>query len=219
VPKCLVPVAGRPLLDHWLALLAEHGFDSVLVNTHHLPQQVVSYMDTQPYPIEVSLFHEEVLLGSAGTVAANADWLDDDDHFLIAYADNLTNANLSALMASHRRHETPLTMALYHAPNPEQCGIASVNAERRIVSFVEKPAAPDSDLANAGIYAASRTLLSYLDDRQPLDFGFDVLPRLVGEMYGIALDDYVLDVGTPERYARAQRDAQYGLDRLRSSSA
>ncbi len=219
VPKCLVPIAGRPLLDRWLALLAEHGFDAVLVNTHHLAHLVVDYVSSHPYPIDVSLVHEEILLGSAGTVAANASWLEDEEHFLIAYADNLTNANLSALMSTHRSRKALLTMALYHAPNPEQCGIASVDGDGRIVRFVEKPPVPASDLANAGIYAASRALLSHLDDRQPLDFGFDVLPTLVGEMYGFTVDDYVLDVGTPERYDRAQRDAHHGLDRLRSSSA
>ena len=218
-PKCLVPIAGRPLLDYWLELLAGHGFREVLVNTHHLPQQVVDHVNHHSHLLKVTLFHETSLLGSAGTVAANAAWLDDDEHFLIAYADNLTNADLSALMATHIRHDAPLTMALYHTPNPEQCGIASLDGDGRIVSFVEKPAAPVSDLANAGIYAASRSLLGFLDERRPLDFGFDVLPNLLGEMYGFELEDYVLDIGTPERYDQAQRDMHKGLERPGSVSA
>jgi len=210
VPKCLVPIAGRPLLAHWIALLQRHGFDEVLVNVHHLPDAVRRFIGSRTWPVRVSVFEEPVLLGSAGTVRANAPWVEDGRPFLVAYADNLTNVDLSALMAAHEARRPLLTMGLFRSEAPELCGIAEVEGGREsgpIVSFEEKPERPRSNLANAGLYVTDGRILARIPDRSPADFGRDVLPGLVGEMYGHIIDGWLIDVGTPESYGRAQRQA------------
>lgn len=210
VPKCLVPIAGRPLLAHWIALLQRHGFDEVLVNVHHLPDAVRGFIGSGSWPVRIRVFEEPVLLGSAGTVRANAAWVEDGRPFLVAYADNLTNVDLSALVAAHETYRPPLTMGLFRSDAPEQCGIAEVEGGResgRVVSFEEKPEQPRSNLANAGLYVTDVRILARIPDRNPADFGRDVLPGLVGEVYGHAIDGWLIDVGTPESYGRAQRQA------------
>jgi NDP-sugar pyrophosphorylase family protein len=109
------------------------------------------------------------------------------------------------MLDAHRRHVALLTMALFQAPDPSAAGIVDVDPDGRIVSFEEKPARPRSDLASAGIFLARSRLLRELPQAagRVVDFGFDVLPRLVGRMYGHVIDGFIADIGTPAALARA----------------
>lgn len=209
VPKCLVPICGKPLLAWWLELFTRHGVDCVLINTHYLREPVQNFIreySQHHLTPKITEFYEPELLGSGGTVAANRDFIGNDPYFFICYADNLTNADLSALKEYHRSADGVLTMALFHAPHPEQCGIAQQDAEGRIVSFEEKPLHPVGNLANAGIYIANKSIFSYLPQSGFCDFGRDILPKLVGRMYGFELREYLLDIGTPENLRRGEEE-------------
>jgi mannose-1-phosphate guanylyltransferase len=222
MPKCLVPIGGRPLLGYWLGLLEAHGFDEILVNVHHFPADVEGYLRDQPYRVRVRAVREPVLLGSAGTVAANRDWVAGESAFCVIYSDNLSTIDLGEMERVHRHGSQALTMALYESPTPRQCGIAQVDPAGRIVAFVEKPAEPAGNLANGGVYMAGKDVLelacSLWDRRDPgsspiLDFGHDILPCLVGRMQGYRLHGYHLDVGSWENYRRAEKDVASGAFR------
>jgi len=208
LPKCLVPICGEPLLAIWFRLLRAHGIDEVLVNVHHLADHVRAYVAAHtPAGLRVEVVHEQTLLGSAGTVLAQHAFVEHDREFFVVYADNLTNVDLTAMHAFHRARQSTFTMGLWHAPEPRACGIAELDAEARVISFEEKPAQPRSDLANAGIYLATPAVFDVLPAQAPpVDFGLHVLPRLVGRMYGVAIDGYLLDIGNHERLARATRE-------------
>jgi mannose-1-phosphate guanylyltransferase len=214
VPKCLVPINGRPLLSYWMTLLARHGVDDVVINTHHLPAAVQAFAATVSTP-RVTLFYEAELLGSAGTIRANRERVADGAPFLVAYADDLTNADLTTLMAVHGRRRPILTMGLFRTPEPSRCGIAELDGDEddaAIVTFEEKPARPKSNLANAGIYVTDARVIERIPDGAA-DFGHDVLPGLVGEMRAHLLRGQLIDVGTWPSYERAQRAApSLGLD-------
>lgn len=202
LPKCLLPVGGEPLLAIWFRLLREHGVTEVLVNTHYLRELVEQWIATSSEKPEVLTSYEPTLLGSAGTVWSHRRWVEKETLFLICYADNLTDVDLSALMAEHRP-ETVLTMGLFRSDNPRECGIAELDASGVIVDFVEKPNHPKSPWANAGIYVASPLLFDYIVESDQ-DFGRDVLPRLVGTMRGCPIRGYLRDIGTLESYGLAQ---------------
>lgn len=208
MPKCLVPVAGKPLLYWWFQLLEHHGVTEVLINTHYLFGQVRRYIDdyNKIGKLHVHEFYEPVLLGSGGTVAANKNFVIDEESFLICYADNLTDVNISDIIQFHNSHDGILTMALFHANNPKQCGIAQVDEIRKIVEFIEKPQNPASNLANAGIYVARKEIFDFFPNREFIDFGNDILPQLVGRMYGWEIQDYLIDIGTFENYEKAKSD-------------
>jgi mannose-1-phosphate guanylyltransferase len=208
-PKCLVPIAGRPLLDYWIDRLVEAQIREARINTHALANQVRSFIDNVNSAGCVHLVesHEPVLLGSAGTVAANADLADSADLIVIIYADNFSNIDLRPLLDFHRAHADPFTMVLFHAPNPRACGIAELDAGGRIVSFVEKPEQPPTDLANAGLYVVDAALYREIAGRKVFDLGFDVLPQLVGRMRGWVWGGYHLDIGTSRALEQARRDA------------
>lgn len=205
-PKCLLRVAGLPLLEIWLRLLRAHGIRDVLLNTHHLAERVNAFVRRRdPDGIRVTLFHEPVLLGSAGTVAANRDFVRGEKSFLIAYADNLTDLDLGAMIRFHQRKRSPFTLGLFPTPTPEACGIAECAPDGRVASFVEKPRRPAGNLANAGLYVARQELFAMMPAKPFLDFGFDVLPRLVGRMYGYRIEGFFCDIGARERLAYCRR--------------
>lgn len=206
IPKCLVPIDGRPLLNIWIDICEELGIEEVLINTHHLAAAVRDWAQQQTTGVKITLFHEPELLGSAGTVAANREFVGSDESFYVFYADNLVRGNLAALKSFHILHQGTMTIALFRTPHPENCGIVVLDASGRITSFEEKPRQPKSDLANAGLYIARRSLFDLLPRRQPLDFGKDVMPQLTGHLWGCLLDGYILDIGTRENYQRAQQE-------------
>ncbi|MCA9312484.1 MAG: HAD-IIIA family hydrolase [Phycisphaerales bacterium] len=217
-PKCLIPVAGRPIIDYWIRALADAGVRDVLINTHHLPDQVRAWMAKVNDRIGMHIHeaYEPELLGSAGTLAHNGEFAADADEVIIIYADNFSDVDLRAMLDFHRAHDDPFTMLLFHAPNPRACGIAELDRDQRIVSFIEKPEAPKSDLANAGVYIVDRDAWQEMVDAHAFDLGHDVLPKFVGRMRGYAGADYHLDVGTHEAYERVQQDAPRVLARRRA---
>lgn len=203
VPKCLVPINGKPLLSVWLSICESLEISAVLINTHHLAEQVREWAAAQTSPVRIQLAHEESLLGSGGTIRANRQFIGNDEDFYIFYADNLVNADLKSLEVFHARHSGVLTIGLFRSPDAHACGIVTLEESGCISSFEEKPKHPRSNLANAGIFIARRNLFEYLPESGFADLGKDVLPRLVGAMWGQVLNGYLLDIGTRENYERA----------------
>jgi mannose-1-phosphate guanylyltransferase len=209
MPKCLVPIAGRPLLDYWVESLAEAGIAGARINTHAHVGRVRAYIESVNAEGRLRLVesHEPELLGSAGTIAANADLADGADEVVIIYADNLSDIDLRPLLAFHRRHDDLLTMVLFRAPDPRACGIVELDAHDRIIAFVEKPERPASDLANAGLYVVDAAAYRAIAAMRAFDLGFDVLPQFVGRMRGWVWGGYYRDIGTHEALEQARRAA------------
>jgi mannose-1-phosphate guanylyltransferase len=206
VPKCLIPIAGKPLISYTLDLLALHGVTKVLINGHHLYEQVAAYLATTRRPFEITVSYEPTLLGSAGTLRANRQTVINSEDFLVIYADNLTDANLSQLRAHHRRSGKLATIALFRTPTPAACGIVTLDSHGVVVDFQEKPKDPRSNLAFAGLMAASPALLDEIPDTVPCDLARDVLPKLRGRIGGWEVTGYLRDIGTPESYQQAQAE-------------
>lgn len=204
-PKCLVPIAGVPLLELWLRKCESAGVEDVLMNTHHLAECVREFV-TSRQGIPVTLSHEPTLLGSAGTLAANWDFVKSQESFLVIYADNLTTFPLAELIAFHAQHDQIASLALFRSPNPAACGVVELGDANRVTGFWEKPANPRGNLCNAGLYAFRRQVQPYLPVAFPADVGQSLLPRLVGHAAGMTIRDYFVDIGTLENYNRAQVD-------------
>ena len=211
-PKCLMDIHGTPLLGWWLHLLEQHHIERVLINTHHLEDQVEAYLDhVRPqFQMEILTTYEPTLLGSAGTLIKNRNFSSGTGDFLVAYADILTQANLTNMKKAHthfKKEGALLTIALFHSPTPPTCGIAETDDTGKITSFIEKPKHPKSDLANAGIYIVSPEIFDFLPTDVPhnetTDIGFDLLPKLVNRMYGYPIQEYLQDIGSVQAYQEA----------------
>jgi mannose-1-phosphate guanylyltransferase len=181
----------------------------VLINNHHLPEQVRAFINScnSRNRFKVSEAYEQTLLGSAGTITANRDFADDTDAVLIIYADNLSNIDLVELLEYHVSHDDPFTMMLFHTPYPSKCGIAALDSDQRVIEFVEKPTHPTSDLANGGVYVVDAQAYRTIADMNVFDLGFDVLPRFIGKMRGWTWNGYHRDIGTLESLELARKEA------------
>ncbi|MCU1302729.1 MAG: Nucleotidyl transferase [Candidatus Sulfotelmatobacter sp.] len=204
VPKCLVPIRGKPLLDIWLDLCAQSGIKEVLINLHAHAQSIEEHLKRSNSPVTVRIVHEEKLLGSAGTIAANRGWIGSDPAFFILYSDVLTNMNLRRMSEFHSRHEDIASLGLYQVSNPSHCGVAITDHSGVIVDFEEKPLNPRSDWVFTGLMVAGPRLFDLIPSIIPADLGFHVLPRLLGKMRGYPVSDYLLDIGNMPNYEKAQ---------------
>jgi mannose-1-phosphate guanylyltransferase len=205
-PKCLLTVQDRPMLDVWLDALAQAGVTEVLLNAHHLADQVQAHLAARGGSPAVHLVVEPELLGSAGTLRANKDFVAGEDMFLAINADNLTDFDLGVLIDAHRAGGSIATLSLFRAADPTQVGVVEVDAGL-VVGFEEKPKHPRGDLANAGMYAFTPAVLDEIIGPDPRDIGFHLLPRLIGRAQAVALNgSYFLDIGTVDALRRARDD-------------
>jgi len=206
IPKCLVPIHGTPLLEVWLNWCGLYGIDEVLINTHAHRDMVRRFVEAYRGPIRITLTEEDDLLGSAGTVRVNRAFVEGEGEFAIMYADVLTNCRFDWIVEVHRRFSSPLTVGTYRVLNPTQCGILVTDAQGKVTDFTEKPECPKSDTAFTGIMVAGRTFLEELPETLPADIGFHALPKFINRMYAVPSAEYVIDIGTLEKYDQAQRE-------------
>jgi mannose-1-phosphate guanylyltransferase len=206
MPKCLVPIRGVPLLQIWLDLCRRHHIDQILINVHAHSDIICSFLhEHSSDDLKVTVSEEKVLLGSAGTLLANRNWLDSDPFFWVFYADVLTTANLSSLQNILECNSTHLaSLGVYEVADPRRCGIVTLDEEGTIRDFVEKPEKPTGRLAFSGLMIARRQVLDHIPDEGLADIGFHVLPKLIGRMSGVPITDFLLDIGTMENYQLAQ---------------
>jgi mannose-1-phosphate guanylyltransferase len=207
VPKCLVPIHGKPLLGYWLDLLLANGMDQILINTHYLPKQVHHFLHGHPLKDKVSLVHEETLLGTGGTVLHNRAWLGDSP-FLLAHADNLTRFNVRAFIEAHERRlkGVEITMMIFETDAPKSCGIVVYNDQGIITEFHEKVSNPPGNHANAAVYIIEPSVIRFLEslNKEMIDFSNDVLPQYLNRMQIFHNADYHRDIGTPESLRLAE---------------
>jgi mannose-1-phosphate guanylyltransferase len=205
LPKCLVPIRGTPLLSIWLQLCKQFGIDEVLINIHAHASAVRDFLRQHPNGVRASVAEEQQLLGSAGTLRANQDWVAQEDLFWIFYADVLCRPDLAGMLRLHRDRNPAATLGVSEVPDPSRCGIVSPDPNGVIQQFVEKPAAPQGNLAFAGLMIGTPGILDLIPPVMPADIGFHVLPRLVGRMLAFPIRDYLIDIGTMDNYQTAQR--------------
>jgi len=203
-PKCLIPICGKPLLGIWLNKLENIGVSDVLINTHHLHEKVNEFVKNFNTSLRIHLTFEEELLGSAGTIRYNQDFIKNESCFWIIYADSLTSIDMSSILQFHEDNDSILTLGLFHTDESERSGIVALDPNGLIVDFVEKPKHPKGDLSNTGIMIASPELINIIPDSYPCDLSIDVIPQLVGRMHGMVTDEFFIDIGTHESYRIAQ---------------
>ena len=206
VPKCLVSICGVPMLEIWLEVCRRAGIDEILVNLHAHADLVRSAIQQQRNPIEIRVCEEPTLLGSAGTLLANREWVAGEPGFWVLYGDVLTTADLNKMLEFHRRRQPVATIGLYQVKDARRCGIVAFDNDFVVRDFEEKPVRPKTNWAFAGLMLATPELLDRIPARFPVDLGFNVLPQLVGRMLAYPIHDYVLDIGTMENFLAAQNN-------------
>jgi NDP-sugar pyrophosphorylase family protein len=215
VPKVMVPIGGKPLLEHHLELFKRQGIREFIVNLHFLPEKITSYFsDGSRFGVSITYSHEPELLGTAGAVKKMESELRGES-FIVFYGDNLVRVDFAPLLEFHRIRQAQATVALFASPEPWTGGVVETDSNGRVLRFVEKPDRKQvsTNLISAGIFVLEPQVLDMIPAGQFYDFGRDVFPKLLAEsrpVYAMAPKAYIQDVGTPERLARAQRDFEKG---------
>jgi len=210
-PKPMVPVVGKPCMEHILELLREHGMSDVIVTVAFLPQAIRSYFGQgESLGMQIGYSVEESPLGTAGSVRLAARQL--DETFLVISGDALCDVDLSKLVAFHKEKGAAVTIGLKSVDNPLEFGIVVTDEDGRIERFLEKPSWGQvfSDPINTGIYVLEPEVLKHVPTDRPYDFSKELFPYLLEmgrPMYGYVMDGYWQDIGNLDQFRTANFDA------------
>lgn len=209
-PKCLVPIHGKPLLGYWLDLLLPSGIESVVINTHYLPECVRSYVAQSRWRDRITLFHEETLLGTGGTVLRARQYFSGKP-FMVAHADNLTKFDVHAFLArhAHRPPNAAITMMTFTTDQPQASGIVVEDSNGIVQEFHEKSPHPPGDRANAAVYIFEPEVVDAIAmvGRPFVDLSIEIIPKFIGRIATFFNQDYHRDIGSPASLRKA--DAEY----------
>ena len=210
-PKPMMPVANRPMMEHILDLLKEHGFEDIVVTVAFLANTIRNYFgDGSEFGVRMVYATEESPLGTAGSVRNAMEELK-DERFLVISGDVLTDIDLSAIVRFHEEKGAMATIGLKAMENPLEFGIVITKEDGSVERFLEKPTWGQvfSDTINTGIYVLEPQIFDYIDADKPVDFSSEVFPKLLDDgqpLFGYVADGYWEDVGTLEAYVRAHQD-------------
>lgn len=210
LPKPMVPVGGRPVIDHIVGALASAGVRRFILAAGHLGGIIAEYYATPRHPgCSIEVVIETSALGTAGSLRLCADRLDED--FLVAYGDVFIDFDARPLIAEHERHRPLGTLLVRTSDHPWDSDLLVPDDSGRVVEFVHRrdPGRLYRNIANAGLYVLSRRVVSLVPHDRPADFGADVFPAALarGEMLRIhPLQEagFVKDMGTAERLAAVE---------------
>ena len=210
LPKPMLPLVGRPMMEHIVSLLRRHGITDIVVTVAFLPNAIRSYFgDGSELGVSMVYATEESPLGTAGSVRNAREQL--TERFLVISGDVLTDIDLSAVIAFHEKNEALATIALCAVENPLEFGIVITREDGTIERFLEKPGWGQvfSDTINTGIYVLEPEVFDRIPAGRSVDFSSEVFPAVLeaGQpLYGYVADGYWEDVGTTAAYLKAHED-------------
>jgi mannose-1-phosphate guanylyltransferase/phosphomannomutase len=215
VPKPMVPVANRPVLEYTLNNLRRHGITDLILNLHNHPDQIRNHFkDGSRWGVNIHYSPETKLMGTAGGVKKAAPFLKGGT-FLVMSGDGLTDIDLTALLAAHKRSGAEASMALKAMDYRFDYGVTLTDRKGRITRFLEKPRWSDvfSNTVNTGIYVFESSILSKIPANQLYDFGHELWPKLLAarsRIFAFPIEAYWCDIGSLSEYRRAQKDVLDG---------
>ena len=207
LPKCLVPIGGKALLDYWFEQLEAAGIERFIINTHYMADKVNRHIAGSPYADLTDVIYEKELLNTGGTILANKEFFG-NEAFMVIHADNFSICDYSAFIESHknRNNKAAITMMTFLTDEPQSCGIVELNGEGLVIKFHEKVKKPPSNLANGAVYIMEpeviETLLSI--GKEKVDLSLEIIPKYLGRISTFLNDQYHRDIGTISSYAQAQ---------------
>jgi NDP-sugar pyrophosphorylase family protein len=221
IPKPMLDVQGRPLLEYILRHLGWCSFERVSVNLHFLPRVILNHFGSgRSLGLDLSYSHEPELLGTAGGVKKMADQMEDSQEFLIHYGDVLTDQDFGAMLRFHRERGALVTMLLHERARSNS--VVGLDDQGRVNLFLERPSEEQrrgisSPWVNSGVWICSSELLGRIPSGIACDLARDILPPLVksGRILGFPLSGYRCAVDSATRLDEACSAVAEGRCRLR----
>ena len=205
-PKVMVPLNGRPLLEHHVEHLKRHGIEEIYINLHHAPQCIQDHFgDGSRFGVRIVYSYEPELRGTAGALNGFREAL--TETFAVHYGDVVSELDLASMLRFHRKNEATATLAVHPTHRPADSDIVEIDEGARVVAVHHAPGSFEyGTLGNAASYIAEPKLLDYLPPQGKFDFIQDVFHGMLAagdRIYAYETEDYMQDIGTPERYQMA----------------
>lgn len=210
LPKPMVPIFNKPVMEYGIDLLKEHGIHDIAVTLHYLPNKIMEYFDDgKEFDVNLKYYIENEPLGTGGSVKNAQEFL--DSTFIVISGDAFTNIDLTKAYEFHREKGSKATLVLKREPIPLEYGVVITDDYGRIIRFLEKPSWGEvfSDTINTGIYILEPEVLDYYNKGDNFDFSKDLFPRLLKDdipMYGYVAEEYWCDVGDLSTYIETHVD-------------
>jgi NDP-sugar pyrophosphorylase family protein len=219
LPKPLLPLEEKPLIEYTLRLLRKYGLTDVIINLHYQGDKIVGALgDGSRWGMKIRYSEEPQILGTGGGIKRMARFLSDEP-FLVINSDILVEIQLDRLVENHQREKGAATLVLRDDPEVDSWGAVGIDPNHRIRQFLGKPGWTGEALAKrmfAGIHVMDPRVFSYIPDQgfsTIIDAYIEMLQQ--GErLLGHEFEDYWMDIGTPERYRKAQEDLKGNKVRL-----
>lgn len=212
VPKPLVPVCNRPVMDILFEKLASVGVKDVVANTYYLADQIIERYKNNPFGINFDYIKEETLSGTAGGLKKCQYFFNEGEDFIVLSADGLSDANLAQGIEVHRRSGAIATIGIKQIPMEEvsHFGVVVTDENGFITEFQEKPSVQEakSNFINTGIYIFNYKIFDFIPADTFYDFAKNVFPKLLkcNEINTFEIKEYWTDIGTLEQYRRSTQD-------------
>ncbi len=218
LPKPMVPIMGKPLLERNIENLKNHGVDEIVLSTCYKPHKIERYFeDGRKLGIKISYISEDIPLGTAGAIKNAQSFF--NDTFLVFNADILSDIDISEMIRFHKEKGALATIAVTQVDNPSAYGVIEHDENGFITAFKEKPQPHEtsSNLINAGVYVFEPQLLDEIPSGRAVSIEREIYPQLLQKGYKLAVYNrcsYWLDLGTPDKYLRAHKDVLKGAVRI-----
>jgi mannose-1-phosphate guanylyltransferase/phosphomannomutase len=210
IPKPMVPMANRPMMEHIVRLLKDNGFDDLIIMLYYQPEVIIGHFgDGSAFGVKIQYLRPQADLGTAGCVKFAENQL--TEPFLVISADLLTDFSLKSIVAAHRQKKAVATLCLTRVANPLPYGVVIVDETMAIQRFLEKPSWGEvfSDTINTGIYMLDPAVFQHIPANRNFDFSKDLFPRILQQrqpLYGYIAKGYWKDVGDLSEYRLAHYD-------------
>lgn len=209
IPKVMLPIGGKPLLEHHILHLKKFGFDEIFINLHYLPERIKNYFgDGKKFGVKITYSVEPEILGTAGALVNFKKYL--TGTFAVIYGDVFTVLNFAKMLAFHKNKKSQATLLVHQTDHPQDSDLVKINKSGRILKFYLKPhqkPVKDANLSSAAIYILEPGILKFLPKKVPADFLHDFFPQILEKvkLYGYVSEKYTKDMGTPERYEKIKK--------------
>lgn len=222
IPKPMVPLAGKPLLEHQIVWLQSQGIKDIWLIINHLGDVIRSYFkDGKDWGVQIQYFEEKEPLGTVGGIKAIETSLTDD--FLVLYGDVVLDMDLSRLQQFHQHKKSQATLVVHPNDHPYDSDLLELNASAQVISFHPKPLSKNRyyrNMVNAAVYLFSPAIFPFLEKNKKADFGKDIFPKIIDKLavFGYNTTEYIKDMGTPYRLDKVTHDLLSGKVHRRNLS-
>lgn len=207
IPKSLLPLNNKPLIDHSISYLIKNGFDNIIICCGHLGNKLKEYIERNNYSIPIKLSMESRSLGTAGPLHLIKNLLDDE--FLVLFGDIYTTINLIKIFQFHKHNKADATLVLHISDHPQDSTVVKIDKKNKLLSFIDKPGKnwrKYGNLTKTSLYILEKSVINFIPKDKKVDFD-DIFPKMQKsgkKLFGYVTKEYAKDIGTPQRYKKVQ---------------